>query len=366
MSYNWQHKNWPDFQYDPSVVENIAMDFAMESSEVKGIVDGLPAEYQQETILEFMINEAIKTSEIEGEFYSRKDVMSSIKKRLGIHSKFDVIRDKKARGIAELMVEVRQNYSTPLSENLIKKWHKIVFENSIKINQGKYRTGTDPMQIISGRIGNEDIHFEAPASENVPQEMKQFVFWYNQNKITPRDLKNNLIKTSISHLYFESIHPFEDGNGRIGRAIAEKCLAESLGQPVIMSLSTAIENDKSAYYQALKTAQKSMEVTEWIYYFSQVIRDAQEQGKNLIQFTLKKTKFLDKYKSALNERQEKVVLKLLDYGIDGFEGGMSARKYKAIAKTSKATATRDLNELVKKGVLKSKGAGRGTHYELDL
>jgi len=222
------------------------------------------------------------------------------------------------------------------------------------------------MQIISGRIGNEDIHFEAPASENVPQEMKQFVFWYNQNKITPRDLKNNLIKTSISHLYFESIHPFEDGNGRIGRAIAEKCLAESLGQPVIMSLSTAIENDKSAYYQALKTAQKSMEVTEWIYYFSQVIRDAQEQGKNLIQFTLKKTKFLDKYKSALNERQEKVVLKLLDYGIDGFEGGMSARKYKAIAKTSKATATRDLNELVKKGVLKSKGAGRGTHYELDL
>ncbi|MEQ9582967.1 MAG: DUF4172 domain-containing protein, partial [Arenibacter sp.] len=148
MQYNWQHKNWPNFTYDTSIIDELVLEFAMETGEVKGLIDGLTKEEQQETILQFMINEAIKTSEIEGEYHSRQDVMSSIQNRLGIHAISSNIRDIKARGIAELMVEVRENYATELSENLIIHWHQILFSNTSTIKVGTYRTGTEPMVII--------------------------------------------------------------------------------------------------------------------------------------------------------------------------------------------------------------------------
>jgi len=366
MHYNWQHKNWPKFTYDTSKIEDIVLEFALETGEVKGMVDGLAKEYQQETILQFMINEAIKTSEIEGEYHSREDVKSSIKKRLGIHSVLDNIRDVTAKGIAELMVEVRENYATLLSEELIKNWHGILFSNTRFIKSGVYRIGIEPMVIISGRHGKEIIHYEAPPSNKIPDEMEQFVNWYNSYVINSNNIKESLIKTAIAHLHFESIHPFEDGNGRIGRAIADKCLSESLNRSIILSISTSIENDKPAYYSALKKAQKTLEITEWIYYFSKTILNAQKQAKTTIRFTLEKIKFLDRLKTQLNERQFKVITKMLEYGKEGFKGGMTAKKYMSITKTSKATATRDLQDLVEKQGLFLKGAGRGVHYELDL
>lgn len=189
---------------------------------------------------------------------------------------------------------------------------------------------------------------------------------YNSFKIESHNIKESLIKTAIAHLYFETIHPFEDGNGRIGRAIAEKCLSESLGRPLILSISTSIEKDKPAYYNALKQAQRTLDITEWIVYFSQIILSAQKQAKTTIRFTLEKAKFLDRFRPKLNERQLKVILKMLDYGIEGFEGGMTARKYTSITKTSKATATRDLQDMVEKGCLSQIGAGRSVRYELTL
>lgn len=366
MHYNWQHKNWPKFTYDASKIEDIVLEFALETGEVKVIVDGLAKEFQQETILQFMINEAIKTSEIEGEYHSRQDVMSSIKKRLGIHSVLDNIRDVSAKGIAELIVEVRENYATLLDEKLIKNWHDILFSNARFIKSGEYRIGTEPMVIISGRHGKEIVHYEAPPSNKIPDEMKQFVNWYNSYVINSNNIKESLIKTAIAHLYFESIHPFEDGNGRIGRAIAEKCLSESLNRTIILSISTSIENDKSTYYSTLNKDQKTLEITEWIFYFSQIILNAQKQAKTTIRFTLEKVKFLDRLLTQLNERQFKVITKMLEYGIEGFKGGMTAKKYMTITKASKATATRDLQDLVEKQGLFLKGAGRGIHYELDL
>ncbi|WP_194768694.1 Fic family protein [Tamlana sp. I1] len=366
MQYNWQHKNWPNFIYDTSGIEEIVLNFALETGEVKGLIEGLTEESQQEAILQFMIDEAIKTSEIEGEFHSRQDVMSSIKKRLGIHSISDNIRDVTAKGIAELMVEVRENYATPLSENLIKNWHDILFANDRFIKNGTYRTGSDPMVIVSGSYGKEIVHYEAPPSNKVPSEMKQFVQWYDTYTIHENNVKDSLIKTAIAHLYFESIHPFEDGNGRIGRAIAEKCLSESLGRPLILSISTSIEKDKSAYYNALKTAQKSLDVSEWIYYFLQIILNAQKQTKTTIGFTLEKVKFLDRINPKLNERQQKVITKMLDSGIEGFKGGMTAKKYMSITKTSKATATRDLQDLIEKQALIVSGSGRNVHYNLNI
>lgn len=366
MKYNWQYENWTNFEYVSSVIDQIVIKFALETGELKGMIDTLSEDIKQETIIQFMIDEAIKTSEIEGEFYSRQDVMSSIKNKIGIHSSISHIKDKNARGIGELMVDVRNNFKTKLTEDLIKEWHKILFENSNSINAGKYRVGEEPMVIISGAYGREKVHYQAPPSEIVPNEMQSFINWYNNYKVESIDIKNALIKTSIAHLYFESIHPFEDGNGRIGRAIAEKCLAESFNRPLIMSLSSTIEKDKKNYYEALKDAQRTLEITDWIYYFSNTILEAQIQSKKITNFTLNKTKFLDQIKTLLNERQLKVVIKMLDQGAEGFEGGMSAKKYISITKISKATATRDLQDLVKKSVLITEGAGRSVRYELNI
>ncbi|SFS84216.1 Fic family protein [Zhouia amylolytica] len=364
MKYNWEHKNWPEFNYNPSVIDQLVIEFASESGEVKGIMEGLPDNFKQEAVLQFMIDEAMKTSEIEGEYYSRHDVMSSIKNRLGLQVEHKFIKDKNARGIGELMVEVQQDFAKPLSAKLIKSWHTILFDNDRFINKGQYRTGDEPMVIVSGRYGKEEIHYQAPPSTKVPSEMKRFVDWYENFKIRSKDLKSALIKTAIAHLYFESIHPFEDGNGRIGRAIAEKCLSEALGRPIVMSLSTVIEHDKKTYYDALKQAQRTLDLTPWILYFTQTILMAQNHAKKLIRFTLRKATFLDAHSQVLNERQRKVILKILDKGLDGFKGGMTAKKYISIAKTSKATATRDLQDLVDKGVFILKGAGRSTYYEL--
>ncbi|WP_269226533.1 Fic family protein [Flavobacterium eburneipallidum] len=366
MIYNWQHPNWKNFLFDDSVIDSLCMDFALETGELKGLVDSLSTEIQHETILHFMISEAIKTSEIEGEFFSRQDVMSSIKKNLGITDALGQIRDKNAQGIGKLMVTVRNSYAEKLTEFSIKEWHAILMEFSKHINPGEYRSGEEPMQIVSGSYGKEIIHFEAPPSNQVPVEMQNFINWYNDFEVKPTDIKRALIKTSISHLYFESIHPFEDGNGRIGRAIAEKCLSESLNRPVLMSISSTIELNKKQYYESLKQAQRTLEITDWILYFSTLILESQKNAKQTVLFTLGKTKFIDRFKNQMNERQLKAVLKMFENGVAGFQGGMTAIKYVSITKTSRATATRDLQDLTEKTILIPKGEGRNRSYDLNL
>lgn len=366
MKYNWQLANWTKFTFDDAVIDTLCMEFALETGELKGLVDSLSSEIQQETILQFMISEAIKTSEIEGEFFSRQDVMSSIKKNLGIADAFGQIRDKNAQGIGKLMVTVRNSYSEKLSEFIIKEWHATLMKYSKRINPGEYRMGEEPMQIVSGSFGKEIIHFEAPPSNQVPVEMKNFIKWYNDFEVKTTDIKKALIKASISHLYFESIHPFEDGNGRIGRAIAEKCLSESLNRPVLMSISSTIEKDKKLYYQSLKQAQRALNITDWIFYFSRLILDSQKNAKQTVLFTLSKIKFIDAFKGQMNERQMKAVLKMFENGISGFEGGMTVIKYVSITKTSRASATRDLQDLTQKNILVPKGEGRSRSYDLNL
>jgi len=366
MKYNWQHPNWKNFIFDDSVIDSLCINFALETGELKGLVDSLSTEIQQETILQFMISEAVKTSEIEGEFFSRQDLMSSIKKNLGIGGAFGQIKDKNAQGIGKLMVRVRNSYAEKLTEFTIKEWHAILMEYSKRINPGEYRNGDEPMQIVSGSFGKEIIHFEAPPSNQVLVEMKNFINWYNDFEVKPTNIKSALIKTSISHLYFESIHPFEDGNGRIGRAIAEKCLSESLSRPVLMSISSTIEQDKKRYYESLKQAQRTLEITDWILYFSTLILESQKNAKQTVLFTLSKTKFIDRFKNQMNERQSKAILKMFENGVAGFEGGMTAIKYVSINKTSRATATRDLQDLTEKSILIPKGEGRNRSYDLNF
>lgn len=367
MVYNWQHPNWPHFVYDVENLQSLILELAHEAGEVNGMVMGLSEDLRQETQLQLMMSEAVKTSEIEGEFISREDVMSSIRNNLGLNSNPVFIKDKLAGGVAQLMIEVRNSFSEPLHLNTLLDWHRMLMAGVKHINSGQWRTGSEPMQVVSGAYGRETIHYEAPPSLEVPKEMERYVDWYNNATFPLKGgVAEAVLKSAVAHLYFESIHPFEDGNGRIGRAVAEKALSQSMARPVMLSLSKIIEHDKIAYYKALKEAQRSLEITDWVNYFASVILAAQRDAKEMVGFTLKKTLFFDRYKAQLNERQFKAINKMLEKGLEGFEGGMTAKKYMSITKTSKATATRDLQELQEMRILTQEGAGRSVRYTLTL
>ena len=367
MTYIWQRPDWPDLKYDLSETEGVLLSFAEATGHITGTLKAMPDSVTIETLIDTMVAEAIKTSEIEGEYLSRQDVVSSIRNNLGISRVPEPVKDKKAKGAGELMVNARNTYAEPLTAQKLFEWHKMLLEDNKAIKTGAWRTCTEPMQVISGAIGKEKVHFEAPPSERVPFEMERYVQWFNDTAPGgSREISKAPVRSAIAHLYFETIHPFEDGNGRIGRVLAEKALSQTLGRPVMLSLSRSIEAKRKDYYNALEAAQKSTKITAWIRYFIKIILDAQIEARELLDFTLTKTTFYDRYKNQLNERQKKALNKMLDAGPEGFEGGMSAKKYMSIAKTSKATATRDLQNLAEIGALKPGGGGRSTSYTLNL
>lgn len=368
MHYIWEKSNWTDFSYDLEKIEEYLYLFSEQIGFSKGVINSLSKQDQTETLINVLVAEAIKTSEIEGEYLSRKDVVSSIKNNLGINAEFQNIRDVNAKGMATLVTEIRDTYQIPLAENKILEWHKLIFSAKTRLSVGAWRTHETPMQVISGSYGREVIHFEAPPSSSIKKEMESFIAWFNQTAPNGiKEIKYAPIRSAIAHLYFETIHPFEDGNGRMGRAIAEKALLQSVGYPLLLSLSVAIESDKENYYQALKTAQRgNHDITDWIIYFIKTILRALDSSISLVKFTLKKAKLLDNYRVQLNERQIKVLKRMLAEGEKGFEGGMSAKKYMSIAKTSKATATRDIQKLKDLGVFKSVGGGRSTTYFIEF
>lgn len=361
MKYNWQQNDWCAFTYQLDKVEPLFYQFTQNLGCVNALLGTFSEEHQTEAIVEMMVSEAIKTSEIEGEFLSRIDVLSSIKNNLKLHPPI-FVKDKRAAGIGELLVHIRNTYQNPLTEATLLNWHKILMTGDTRINVGKWRSSSEPMQIISGHFGNIQVHFEAPPSERVPQEMQQFIKWYNE-PLDENPIKNTILKAAIAHLYFESIHPFEDGNGRIGRALSEKALFQGIGKPLLLSLSTTIETERQAYYAALQRGQSSNEITDWIFYFTNIIVKAQNAAEEKIRHTLHKMKFFDKFDEQLNDRQRKVILKMLATN-QPFKGGMRTKKYIAITKTSKATATRDLQDLVQKGIFQKSGDGRSVRYDL--
>jgi Fic family protein len=265
------------------------------------------------------------------------------------------------------MADARKTYADALAEEMLFSWHTMLLKDNKRINVGRWRRHTEPMRVISGAIGREKVHFEAPPSARIPNEISKFIDWFNDTAPGGvNEIKKAPVRAAIAHVYFETIHPFEDGNGRIGRAIAEKALSQTLGRPVLLSLSRTIEADKQSYYQALEQAQKSNDLTLWITYFVEIILKAQAQAITRVHFILKKSKFFDRFKDVLNERQIKAVRKMLDAEPDGFEGGMSAKKYMSITHASKATATRDLQHLLELEVLTLAGGGRSTHYMLNI
>jgi len=367
MKYNWQQKDWPQFKYSPDGLNENFVRFIEETALLGGMVSALPEEMQTETLLSIMLAEAIKTSEIEGEFLSRPDVLSSIRNKLGLNVRPDSIKDKRAKGVGELMVAVRNTFSERLTEEMLLSWHAMLMKYNTRINVAAWRSHQEPMQVVSGTLGKEKVHFEAPPSSRVPAEMKKFIVWFNDTAPGgKKEIRNAPVRAAIAHLYFESIHPFEDGNGRMGRAIAEKALFQTAGRPLLLSLSQIIESGKSDYYKGLEQAQRSNEISAWIRYFVDVVVRATLWARNTVEFTLKKSRFFDFFKDHLNERQTKAIRRMMDAEPERFTGGMTAKKYMSITKASKATATRDLQHLVELNILMPSGAGRSVHYGLNM
>lgn len=367
--YNWQQPDWPQFKYSLQGVEDMLLTFSEKVGRVTGILEALPEETKQDVVIDIILAEAIKTSEIEGEFPNRKDVLSSIRKNLGLHTSPEHIKDKSAVGLGELMIDVRKTFKEPLTKDKLFAWHRMLLGNNNRIEVGNWRTHEDPMQVISGAMGKEKVHYEAPPSSGVSNEMQQFIEWFNDTAPGgAKEIKKAPVRAAVAHLYFETIHPFEDGNGRIGRAIAEKALSQTIGRPVVLSLSRTIEANKNAYYSSLEKAQRSNEITPWVDYFVETSLEAQTEAEIQIDFTLKKTRFFDRFKDQLNDRQLTVIKRMLEEGPKGFQGGMNARKYIGITKTSKATATRDMQQLLELGAFKlaSEAGGRSTSYLVNL
>jgi len=367
--YNWQHENWPHFKFSIESVEDDLLFFSEKAGRVSGILDALHEEAKQDVIVDIILAEAIKTSEIEGEYPSRKDVLSSIRKNLGLHHSPEQIKDKSAAGLGELMIDVRKTFKEPLTKEKLFAWHKMLLRENKKMKVGQWRTHKEPMQVISGAVGKEKVHYEAPPSSRVPKEMKAFIQWFNDTGPGGKnEIKKAPVRSTIAHLYFETIHPFEDGNSRIGRAIAEKALSQTIGRPVMLSLSRTIEAKKNLYYASLEKVQRSNKITPWMEYFVKTVLDAQVDAETQIDFTLKKTRFFDRLKYQLSERQFAVIKKMFEEGTKGFEGGMNAKKYIGITKTSKATATRDMQQLLEIGAFEyvGKAGGRSTSYKINI
>ena len=375
MKYNWQKKNWTNFKYNLSGLEDKLLYFIQQQGAISGMIKALPKDLQQQTLIDLMVLEGTKNFAIEGEFLSREEVLLSVRNNLGFNRFPEKIKDKRVEGVTRLMVTARDQFAVPLSEDMLFNWHQMMMEPYLNITKGAYRKRKEPMQIVSGALGKEVVHFEAPPAAEVPELMKNFILWFNQsfakqttttNKAKTKIIKYGPVRAAIAHLYFETIHPFEDGNGRIGRALSEKVLSQSVGHPIMLSLSSAIESSRSAYYRELKWAQCKEDITPWVNYFLDTIIKAQSEAEENIMYTIKKTQFFDRHQPSLNARQEKALAKMFDAGPRGFEGGMSAKKYSSITKISKATATRDLVELVRIGALIQSGKGRSTRYELNL
>ena len=364
--WNWLLKKWPYFSYNKEELEKLELQFSQNTGSVFGAIKDIEGVSKDELLVEILSNEAIKTSEIEGEILNRESVQSSIKGNLGFAVENRKIAPAES-GISEMMVDLYKNHDKPLSHEQLFEWHKMLTNGRRDlIDIGSYRTHKSPMQVVSGRLDKPTIHFEAPPSEKMEAEMEQFISWFNKIHHPDNTSMLPLAKAGITHLYFVCIHPFEDGNGRVGRALTEKSIALSTGQPTLISLSHTIEAHKKAYYNSLEANNTTLEITDWLLYFGETILEAQQNTLKLVDFILEKTKFLDRYSNQLNPRQYKVILRLFEAGHTGFIGGLSAQKYTRIAKTSASTATRDLKDLTDKEILVKTGELKGSRYFLNI
>jgi Fic family protein len=312
--------------------------------------------------------EALDTSAIEGETLDRDSVQSSIRRHLGLAG--DHRRAKPAEaGIAEMMVDLYGQVSTPLDEATLHRWHRFITNGRTDlVDIGGYRTGAEPMQIVSGPVGHARVHFEAPPAAQLPREMARFWSWLDQTGPNGETPLLPVVRAGIAHLWFESIHPYEDGNGRIGRAISETLLAQGLPTPTVtaMAMAGTLLLHRKAYYAALERAHADLEITDWLLWFAAKAIEAQRRTLQQVEFVLAKSRLMHRLQGRLNARQEKALLRLFEAGPSGFAGGLSAANYRRITGAPPATTTRDLGALVALGAVLRSGDQKSTRYRLNV
>jgi Fic family protein len=364
--WNWQQDDWPRFRYEKPALDEREAKFLLHGGLLLGAFLHIRDDDQSALTVDLMSEEALKTSEIEGEYLNRESVQSSFRRNFELQT--DARRIAPAeQGIADLMTDLYRNFADPLMHETLFRWHGMLTAGRRDMkNIGAYRTHDEPMQIISGPIGHPTVHFEAPPSAVVKKEMDGFVNWFNESAPHGNTALPALTRAGIAHLYFATIHPFEDGNGRVARGLAEKALSQALGQPTLIALSQTIQNNKNSYYEALHRSSRDNEITQWLVYFADTILQAQDATRRTIEFLIQKTKLYDRVRNQLNERQEKALARIFREGVDGFKGGLSAENYISITRAARATTTRDLQDLVNKGVLIRTGSLKGTRYHLNI
>ena len=369
MGWIWQSLGWPGFIWEAEALLPFLSKARLEQGKLLARAKGLGFELGQEAGADILIEEVVKTSEIEGAHLNRELVRSSVAKHLGLPSFGLPQASRSIDGLVDILIDVTKEYDQPLTAERLKSWQAALFPTGysglFRIQTGEWRSGEDPMQVVSGGIGKEVLHFEAMPSSCVGNEMNQFLTWWK----TSLGKIDGLLRAGLAHFYFVTIHPFEDGNGRIARALTDMALAQDEKISTrFYSLSSQIMKERKEYYDILELCQRrDMNITTWLVWFLASYTRSLESSSNLIAKVLTKASFWKYFSQiALSDRQRKVVNVLLNVGKDNFEGGITTRKYSSIAKVSRATAFREITDLVeKKVIIQNPSKGRSTSYDLN-
>jgi len=364
--YIWQQANWPKFIWDDVALSSLVAHANKEQGRLKGKLEAMGFKTQDEAVLHTLTQDVVQSSDIEGEKLSSEQVKSSVARRLGMDIAGLVPADRNVEGVVEMMLDATQNYGLTLTNERLFGWHASLFPTGRSgmhvITVGNWRDDSDgPMQVVSGPVGRERVHYQAPPAEQMSVEMARFLKWINQ-PIT-HDL---LLASGLAHFWFVSLHPFEDGNGRIARAVADMMLARGEDSPQrAYSMSAQIREERDDYYTMLERTQKSsMDITSWQEWFLGCLGRAVESAHKSLAGALQKARFWERYaKEPLNERQINVLNRIMD----NFEGKLTSSKWAKLAKCSQDSAGRDIKDLIERGALsKDPGGGRSTSYSVVL
>lgn len=363
--YIHQQPNWPTLEWDRQKLAEPLAALRFRQGRLIGRMQALGFPLQEEAVLQTLTEEVLKSSEIEGEMLNAEQVRSSIARRLGIDIAGIVPADRHVEGVVEMMLDATQKYDQPLTAERLFAWHAALFPTGrsgmYKITVGGWRKGDKgPMQVVSGPMGKEKVHYEAPEADRLEKEMDAFLAWFNSPKET-----DPVMAAAIAHLWFVTIHPFDDGNGRIARAIADMQLAKADGSAQrFYSMSAQIRKERNAYYDILEKTQKGdLDITAWLHWFLDCLDRSLSATHEILAGVLKKARFWERHaKTTFNSRQTFMLNKLLD----GIEGKLTSSKWAKMAKCSQDTASRDIQELINEGILvKEAAGGRSTSYVLN-
>lgn len=382
MNYIWQHPAWPVFSFDRDALTRLNASYERRLGQLGGEPGAIPQSDLSQIELAQMVDEAVANAAIEGEMLSPEDVRSSIITQLGLDEPAVFVRDQRARGMAALQILNRQEFSQALNIATLHEWQRLALRGIEQrllvspVKVGRLREAT--VQIVSGPIGREIVHYEGPPAPTVAEELERLVEWFNRTA-PGGDLEatfSPIARAAITHFWFEAIHPYDDGNGRVGRALAEKSLMQNLGAPLLFSLSTALSAHRESYYRALgklsthhgtPASATAIDCTGWVTWFGEEILWSMDGAGKTISFVLNKARYWRRHRdTVLNDRQRKALDRLFAAGHRGFTGGMTATKYMNLTHCAKATATRDLADLTDKRCLEVFGSGRSVRYGLAL